>query len=38
MNTSADEYHPSFSPDGSTLFLVRAGELLQIPVEGTELG
>ena len=38
VNTSADEYHPSFSPDGSTLFLVRAGELLQIPVAGTELG
>jgi hypothetical protein len=38
VNSAADEYHPSFSPDGSTLYLVRGGELLEIPVSATELG
>lgn len=38
VNSSADEYHPSFSPDGATLYLVRGGELLQIAVADTELG
>ena len=29
--SAADEYHPSFSPDGATLFFVRDGDLLQVP-------
>ena len=38
VNSAADEYHPSFSPDGTTMYLVRGGELLEMPVAGTELG
>ncbi len=38
VNSAADEYHPSFSPDGTTLYLVRGGDLVQIPVSATELG
>ena len=37
VSTAADEYHPSFSPDGQTLYFVRSGNLLQIPVASTEL-
>ncbi len=38
VNSADDEYHPSFSPDGATLYLVRDGELLQVPVADTEIG
>jgi Tol biopolymer transport system component len=36
MNTSADEYHPSLSPDGATLYFVRRagnGDLYEVPFE-----
>ena len=33
-NTAADEYHPSFSPDGSTLYFVRRGTLHEVPWAG----
>jgi Tol biopolymer transport system component len=34
LNTSADEYHPSLSPDGATLYFVRRqgdGDLYEVP-------
>lgn len=37
VNTANDEYHPSFSPDGETLYFIRRGALLAIPVAATEL-
>lgn len=37
VNTANDEYHPSFSPDGETLYFIRRGALLEIPVAATEL-
>lgn len=37
VNTANDEYHPSISPDGETLYFIRRGALLEIPVAATEL-
>ena len=34
VNTPSDEYHPSFSPDGATLYFVRGGRLHEVPWEG----
>jgi hypothetical protein len=34
INTPADEYHASFSPDGQTLYFVRRtgqGDIYQVP-------
>ena len=33
-NTAADEYHPSFSPDGGTLYFVRRGDVFSVPWPG----
>ena len=33
VNTSGDEYHASFSPDGTTLFFVRGGTLYEVPTD-----
>lgn len=37
VNTSGDEYHASFSPDGTTLYFVRGGRLHQVPVDALGL-
>lgn len=37
VNSSDDEYHPSFSPDGRTLYFVRDGALQEIPTDATGL-
>jgi len=37
VNSARDEYHASFSPDGSTMFFVRDGALHQIPTDATGL-
>jgi hypothetical protein len=37
VNTTADEYHASFSPDGATLYFVRGGVLHEIPTDATGL-
>ncbi len=37
VNTTADEYHASFSPDGATLYFVRGGVLHEIPTRATGL-
>ena len=37
VNTSADEYHASFSPDGTTMYFIRGGRLYEIAVEALGL-
>lgn len=37
VNTSGDEYHASFSPDGATMYFVRGGDLFQVATEAVGL-
>ncbi len=37
VNTSGDEYHASFSPDGTTLYFVRGGALYQVSTDALGL-
>jgi hypothetical protein len=37
VNTSGDEYHASFSPDGTTMYFIRGGALYEVATEAVGL-